>query len=136
MKFEKEKMVELIEAEFDLADVMERLKNPKIGAIASYFGSVRDISEGKKVDHLTYPKEGSFRILKKMEKLRIKALNKFDIQDAVMVQRLGILKPGDNILFIGISASRREAAFNACSYLIDKIKTGIHPGWKKEFYQR
>ena len=135
MKLNKEKRVELIKTEINIASVMERLKSPKNGAIASYFGSVRDISEEKKVDHLIYPEEGSLRVLKKMEEIRSMALNKFDIRDVVMVQRLGVLKPGDNILFVGISASRRGPAFDACRYLIDMIKTEVHPGWKKEFYQ-
>lgn len=135
MNSEKEKMVELVETEIDIAVVMERLRSPENGAIASYFGSVRDTSKEKMVDRLIYPEEGSFQVLKKMEDLRTRALNKFDIRDLVMVQRLGVLKPGDNILFVGISASRRRPAFDACRYLIDRIKIEVHPGWKKEFYQ-
>ena len=135
MNCKKEKMVELVETEINIAVVMEKLKSPENGAIASYFGSVRDTSEGKNVEYLVYPDEGSFQVLKKMEDLRTRALNKFDIRDVLMVQRLGVLKPGDNILFVGISASRRGPAFDACRYLIDRIKTEVHPGWKKEFYQ-
>ena len=134
MKDKTTKMVELVKTEIDVAVVMERLKSPKNGAIASYFGSVRDTSKGKTVDRLIYPEEGSFQVLKKMEELRTRALNKFDIRDVVIVQRLGVLKPGDNILFAGISAAMREPAFDACRYLIDRIKTEVHSGWKKEFY--
>ena len=135
MESAKEKMVDLTEDEINFAGAMERLKNPENGAIASYFGSVRDTSKGKKTASLTYPGEGSLRVLEKMKELRKDALNIYDIRDVVMVQRIGSLKPGDNILFVGISAATRTPAFEACSYLIDRIKTEVHPGWKKEMFQ-
>ncbi len=135
MKPEKEKMVELTEDEIDLVDAMERLKSPEIGAIASYFGSVRNTSKGKNTASLTYPGEGSSLVLGKMKELRRGALNKYDIRDVVMIQRIGSLKPGDNILFVGISAATRTPAFEACSYIIDRIKAEVHPGWKKEKFQ-
>ncbi|WDN87162.1 molybdopterin synthase catalytic subunit [Desulfosarcina sp. BuS5] len=135
MKPEKEKMVELTEDKIDLAGAMERLKSPEIGAIASYFGSVRNTSKGKNTASLTYPGEGSSLVLEKMKELRKNALNKYDIRDAMMIQRIGYLKPGDNILFVGISAATRTPAFEACSYIIDRIKAEVHPGWKKEKFQ-
>ncbi|MBL0700512.1 MAG: molybdenum cofactor biosynthesis protein MoaE [Desulfosarcina sp.] len=135
MKPEKGTMVELTEDEIDLAGAMEKLKSPKNGAIASYFGSVRNTSKGKNTASLTYPGEGSSRVLEKMKELRKNALNKYDIRDAVMIQRIGSLKPGDNILFVGISAATRTPAFEACSYIIDRIKAEVHPGWKKEMFQ-
>ena len=135
MKSEKEKMVELTEEEIDIGGAITRLKNPKNGAIASYLGSVRDTSKGKNTASLTYPGEGSSHVLEKMKELRKNALNKYDIRDAVMIQRIGYLKPGDNILFVGISASTRTPAFEACSYIVDRIKAEVHPGWKKEMFQ-
>jgi molybdopterin synthase catalytic subunit len=135
MKSEKEKMVELTKDEIDLAGVMERLKSPEIGAIASYFGSVRNISQGKKTASIKYPEEGSSPVLEKMKELRRGALNKYEIRDVAIIQRIGSLKPGDNILFVGISASTRNPAFEACRYIIDRIKEEVHPGWKKEKFQ-
>ena len=136
MKPEKEKMVELTEDEIDLAGAMKKLKSPEIGAIASYFGSVRNTSQGEKTAGIKYPGEGSSLVLEKMKEMRRDALNKYDIRDAVMIQRIGYLKPGDNILLVGISASTRTPAFEACSYIIDRIKAEVHPGWKKEKLQR
>lgn len=135
MNPEKKKKIELTKAEIDLAGAMASLKSPEIGAIASYFGSARNTSKGKNVDYLKYPKEGSSHVLKKMEEIRINALNKFNIRDVVMIQRLGVLKPGENILFVGISASSRGPAFDACQYIIDQIKIKVHPGWKQEFFK-
>ena len=61
------------------------------------------------------------------------ALKQFEIVNALCLHRIGELNIGDLAVWVGVSSGHRDAAFKACRYIIDEIKTRV-PIWKKEIY--
>ena len=107
-----------------------RLGNPKVGAVASFIGVVRDLNDGDHVAEMTlehYPGMTE----KALEKIVAEARSRWDIYDALVIHRVGTLKPGDQIVLVVVTGSHRGEAFDACEFLMDYLKTRA-PFWKKE----
>jgi molybdopterin synthase catalytic subunit len=107
-----------------------RRGNPKIGAVASFIGVVRDLNEGADVAEMTlehYPGMTE----KALEKIVAEAKTRWDIYDALVVHRVGTLKPTDQIVLVVVASGHRGEAFQACEFLMDYLKTRA-PFWKKE----
>ena len=119
-------------ADFDPGAEMAamRLGNSKIGAIASFVGIVRDLNEGADVAELTlehYPGMTE----KALETIVAEARARWDIYDALVIHRVGTLKPTDQIVLVMVASAHRGEAFQACEFLMDYLKTRA-PFWKKE----
>ena len=107
-----------------------RRGNPKIGAIASFIGLVRDVNEGDAVSEMTlehYPGMSE----KALEDIVAQAKQRWDIFDALVIHRVGALKPADQIVLVMVSSAHRGDAFSACEFIMDYLKTRA-PFWKKE----
>ena len=118
--------------DFDVGAEMAAMRrgNPKIGAMASFVGVVRDLSEGADVAEMTlehYPGMTE----KALEKIVEEARARWDIYDALVVHRVGTLKPTDQIVLVVVASAHRGEAFQACEFLMDYLKTQA-PFWKKE----
>ena len=119
-------------ADFDIGAEIAAMRrgNPKVGAVASFIGVVRDRNEGDHVAEMTlehYPGMTE----KALEKIVAEARSRWDIYDALVVHRVGILKPGDQIVLVVVTGAHRGEAFEACEFLMDYLKTRA-PFWKKE----
>src|SRR5690242_9648221 len=119
-------------ADFDVAAEIARLRagDAGVGAVASFIGTVRDASDGTGVAALElehYPGMTERAI----EAMIDEALQRFDVRAARVVHRVGPLEPGDQIVLVVVTASHRGAAFQACEFLMDYLKTQA-PFWKKE----
>lgn len=68
-----------------------------------------------------------------LEEITAQACSQFPINDIFLHHRKGTLRVKDTILVIGVSASHRQGAFDACRFILEKIKTMV-PIWKKEIY--
>jgi molybdopterin synthase catalytic subunit len=107
-----------------------RRGDPKVGAIASFVGVVRDLNDGDRVAEMTlehYPGMTE----KALEKIVAEARSRWDIYDALVVHRVGTLKPTDQIVLVVVTSAHRGEAFQACEFLMDYLKTRA-PFWKKE----
>jgi molybdopterin synthase catalytic subunit len=107
-----------------------RRGNPKVGAVASFIGVVRDLNDGGEVAEMTlehYPGMTE----KALEKIVAEARSRWRIYDALVVHRVGTLKPGDQIVLVVVTGAHRGEAFEACEFLMDYLKTRA-PFWKKE----
>jgi len=118
--------------DFDAGAEMAAMRrgNPKIGAVASFIGVVRDLNEGADVAEMTlehYPGMTE----KALEKIVAEAKSRWDIYDALVVHRVGTLKPTDQIVLVVVASGHRGEAFQACEFLMDYLKTRA-PFWKKE----
>jgi len=102
------------------------------GALAVFEGWVRDHNEGQPVERLEYE---VYRPLAVKEGARIleEAAARFEIEHAVCVHREGLLELGEIAVIVCVSSAHRAAAFDACRYIIDEVKTRL-PIWKKEHY--
>ena len=118
--------------DFDVSAEIARLRegNPKVGAVASFVGIVRDLNEGDAVASLTlehYPGMTE----KAVEKIVTEARERWDIYDVLVIHRVGTLKPLDQIVLVVVSSAHRGESFKACEFLMDYLKTRA-PFWKKE----
>lgn len=118
--------------DFDVGAELLALRrgNPKIGAIASFVGLVRDINEGDSVAGMTlehYPGMTEKALAAIVEQ----AKGRWDIADALVIHRVGDLKPTDQIVLVAVSGAHRGEAFAACEFIIDYLKTQA-PFWKRE----
>ncbi len=107
-----------------------RLTSPRIGAVVSFVGQVRDINDGDSISALTlehYPgmTESALKAIEAEAKLR------WDILDSLIIHRLGSLQPLDQIVLVAVVSAHRGEAFKACEFIMDFLKTQA-PFWKKE----
>jgi len=122
-----------IQAEdFDLtAEVAAlRARDAAVGAVAAFVGTVRDRSDGQGVSSMElehYPGMTE----KAIEAMIDEALFRFEIRAARVIHRVGLLQPLDQIVLVAVTSSHRAAAFQACEFLMDYLKTQA-PFWKKE----
>ena len=118
--------------DFDIgAEIAElRRANPKIGAVASFVGVVRDMNDGDAVAEMTlehYPGMTE----KSIEDIITQARGRWQVFDALVVHRVGTLKPTDQIVLVIVTSAHRGDAFAACEFIMDYLKTRA-PFWKKE----
>lgn len=107
-----------------------RLARKDVGAVASFIGQVRDLNEGDQVASMTlehYPGMTE----KALENIVAQATQRWDIFDALVIHRIGELKPADQIVLVVVSGAHRGEAFAACQFIMDYLKTEA-PFWKKE----
>jgi molybdopterin synthase catalytic subunit len=107
-----------------------RKNNAAIGAIASFVGVVRDVNEGDRVSEMMlehYPGMTE----KSIEAIVTQARGRWQILDALVVHRVGLLKPTDQIVLVIVASAHRGDAFAACEFIMDYLKTRA-PFWKKE----
>lgn len=98
------------------------------GAVASFTGLARaEGGETKILELEAYPgfTEAQIGAIAETAKTR------FDLQDLMIVHRIGQIAPGEPIVFVATAAAHRRAAFEACDYLMDYLKSRA-PFWKKE----
>lgn len=101
-----------------------------MGGIATFTGCARDFSEGRKVTRISFDAYGSMAVAE-MNRLRDEAIKRFGLLDARIVHRIGVVGPGEQIVFIAAGAEHRAPALQACQWLIDELKRRV-PIWKKE----
>jgi molybdopterin synthase catalytic subunit len=124
--------VRVQQADFDLGAEITAMRrgNPKIGAIAAFIGLVRDVNDGDNVAIMSlehYPGMTE----KALDTIITQAKARWDILDALVVHRVGELRPTDQIVMVAVSSAHRGDAFAACEFIMDYLKTEA-PFWKKE----
>jgi molybdopterin converting factor subunit 1 len=113
-------------------EVTQAVIRPHTGAVATFTGVVRNVSDGKEVSYLEYEAYEEMA-LAKMRQVAGEARARWpQIVDIAIVQRIGHLEVGDVAVVIAVSSGHRhEGCFEACRYAIDRLKQ-IVPIWKKE----
>ena len=119
-------------ADFDVSAEIAALRrgNPKVGAVASFVGVVRDVNEGDTVAEMAlehYPGMTE----KAIEEIIGQARGRWNLYDALVIHRVGQLKPTDQIVLVVVTSAHRGDAFAACEFIMDYLKTRA-PFWKKE----
>ena len=123
---------ELAEARFDIEPLRAQLLHEAAGAYASFEGRVRDHNDGRPVLGLRYE---AYAALASAEGQRIveEAVARFAITGVHCVHRTGDLAIGDLAVWVGVGAAHRGAAFDACRFVIDEVKSRVAI-WKHERY--
>ena len=104
--------------------------NLGIGAVVSFVGYVRDFNDGREVAGMFlehYPGMTE----KALGKIVAQAHERWPLLGLEVLHRVGALEPGEPIVFVGVTSAHRQAAFDACNFVMDYLKTQA-PFWKKE----
>ena len=117
----------------DESELRKQLLDPTAGGYSSFEGWVRNHNEGLPVRHLEYEAFEPLAI-KEGERIVAEAINRFGVEHAACVHRIGNLAVGETAVWVGVSARHRAEAFLACRYIIDEVKHRV-PIWKKEHYE-
>lgn len=111
----------------------QHMEAGKYGATASFVGTMRDFNEGDTVQAMTlehYPGMTESYL----EKICDEAITRWDIIDCLIVHRVGKVMPNDPIVLTVVWSAHRAAAFKACRFLMEELKSRA-PFWKKENLQ-
>ena len=125
-------MIRVQEQPFDAGAELAALKAGRtdIGGTVMFLGTVRDLSGGQDVRAMTlehYPGMTE----KALADIEAEALRRWPIDASLVIHRYGRLEPGEDIVLVITASAHREAAFEACHFLIDWLKTKA-PFWKLE----
>ena len=121
--------VQIQESDFDVGIETERLMADGVGGIASFIGIVRGDGElvSLTLDH--YPAMTSHAL----QSLAETAIARWPVSGVTIIHRIGTMRPGDRIVFVGTASAHRAAALDATAFLIDRLKTDA-PFWKRETF--
>ena len=118
--------------DFDMAREVAALRGSdcRVGAVAAFVGTVREVSDAAAVRTLTlehYPGMTE----KALARIVDEAKSRWDIYDVLVIHRIGELAPTDQIVLVAVTSAHRGEAFAACQFIMDYLKTQAR-FWKKE----
>lgn len=125
-------MIRVQREDFDLGTELAALTEGRtdVGGLASFVGLVRDMAGGASVSTMTlehYPGMTE----KQLAAIEAEANERWPLQASLIVHRYGKLEPGAQIVLVATASAHRQAALEACAFLIDWLKTRA-PFWKLE----
>lgn len=111
----------------DAGEELARLEQAGVGGIATFTGLVRadDGVSVLELEHYPGATEAALR------RLAEEARGRWSLAAAAIVHRVGPMRPGERVVFVGAAAAHRGPALDACAFLIDRLKTDA-PFWKRE----
>jgi len=124
--------IRIQEGDFDLTTEVKALRkdDPRVGAVVTFLGTVRDMNNGSHVQGMTlehYPGMTE----KSLEEIITQARGRWDLYKTLVIHRVGPLLPEDQIVLVAVTSAHRSEAFAACEFIMDYLKTAA-PFWKKE----
>lgn len=115
-----------------LAEVVDAVSGPGLGGIATFTGTVRDASHGRRVVRLEYE---AYAAMAERKLAEIgEAVGRAHGAAVAVVHRVGVLAPGEAAVVIACAAPHRGPAFRACEEMIERLKKEV-PIWKREVYE-
>ena len=125
-------LIRIQKTDFDVSVELAALRkgDPRVGAVVTFLGTVRDMNDGSQVKGMTlehYPGMTE----KALEDIISQANTRWDIYQTLVIHRVGPLLPEDQIVMVAVTSAHRGEAFSACEFIMDYLKTAA-PFWKKE----
>ena len=123
-------MIRLTSDAIDYHALTEQVRRPGCGAVVTFLGTVRDLTDGREtvaLDYEAYPGMAE----KKMAEIEADTRRRWPVGEMAMVHRLGRLDLGEVSVAVAVSCPHRAEAFAACRHAIDRLKELV-PIWKKE----
>lgn len=126
-------MVRIAQEPIDVERIIREVSTPRTGGIDVFIGTVRSHSHGKRVRRLEY--SAYIPMAEKlMGGIEQDLRTKWVLDGVAIVHRVGVLQVGDVAVVTAVSAAHRDAAFEACRYAIDRVKSVV-PIWKREYFE-
>jgi molybdopterin synthase catalytic subunit len=124
--------IRIQEGDFDVSAEIASLRkgDPRVGAVVTFLGTVRDMNDGSSVKGMTlehYPGMTE----KALQEILDQAKSRWDLYQTLVIHRVGLLLPEDQIVMVAVTSAHRGEAFAACEFIMDYLKTAA-PFWKKE----
>ncbi len=118
--------------DFDTGAEVSRLASggDSVGAVVSFVGVVRGESGGEQLLALQlehYPGMTE----RELSRIADEATARWQLSAVTIIHRVGVLRPKDQIVLVVTASTHRQAAFDACAFVMDYLKTQA-PFWKKE----
>ena len=110
-----------------------KIRNETHGAVVTFEGIVRGLSEGRKVLYLeydAYPEMAEGKLREIGDEIR----SRWGVEEVAIHHRVGRVEVGETSLVVVVASPHRKEAFAACQYAVDRIKE-IVPIWKKEVWE-
>ena len=125
-------MIRVQREDFDLGGELKALATTRgrIGGIVSFIGLVRDFAGDAPIQAMTlehYPGMTE----RQLQAIDAEAHSRWPLDATLIVHRYGRMTPGEQIVLVIAASAHRDAAFDACRFLIDWLKTKA-PFWKLE----
>lgn len=125
--------IKISDEPLNIQSCIDWVMSPQSGGIDVFIGTVRNATKGKTVLQLEFEAYEPMAI-KEMEKIAAQTFEKWAVQKLLIHHRVGVLAVGEVPVIIAVSAAHRDAAFEACQYVIDTLKQTV-PIWKKEIFE-
>jgi len=125
--------IKLSVSTLSVQDCVDWVSLPETGGIDVFVGTVRNTTKGKPVIRLEFEAYERMAV-SEMQKIAAQAIAKWPVQKILIHHRTGVLQIGEIPVIIAVSAAHRDAAFEACRYVIDTLKQAV-PIWKKEIFE-
>lgn len=126
-------MIKITEKPIDINRVVETATSLGAGAVNVFIGTVRDTALNKKVVWLEYEAYESMAVAE-TRKIIDEASSKWELMGWAVSHRIGTLKPGETAVVVAVATKHRKASFEACQFIIDKLKETV-PIFKKEVFE-
>lgn len=121
------------DAPIDTGRLLAAVGDPAAGASVLFLGTTRNENAGRRVTRLEYEAFATMAV-REMRALARQARRRWPVRRVAMVHRVGVVPVGEASVGIAVSAGHRAEAFEACHWLIDRLKELV-PIWKKEHYR-
>jgi molybdopterin synthase catalytic subunit len=126
-------VIRLQAAPIVLEELIVAVRGDGDGAVATFLGTVRDASRGRRVLYLEYEAYGGMAE-REMERIVGEARGRYEISEVAIVHRVGRLEIGEASVAIAVAAPHRAAALEATRFVIDTLKRTV-PIWKREHFE-
>ena len=126
-------MIKITDKSIDVDEAIRVASALGAGAVNVFIGTVRDTALNKKVVWLEYEAYESMAVAE-TRKIVEEAAARWELMGWAVCHRIGTLKPGEVAVVVAVSTKHRRASFEACQYIIDKLKEKV-PIFKKEVFE-
>lgn len=116
----------------DPAPLVAYVLSPEDGAVVTFAGVARNHFAGRATAHLSYEAYAEM-VEMVFAQIAAEARSRWSIGRIAIHHRVGMLAIGETAVLVVVAAPHRAAAFDAATYIMDRIKA-IAPIWKKEHW--
>jgi molybdopterin synthase catalytic subunit len=125
-------LADIRESPLSVDEVLDAVRHPRAGGIATFVGVVREGDHGRDVEALDYTSHPSAPLV--LRELADRLATGRDVIRIAVAHRVGSLRIGDTAVVVAVSAVHRAAALDVCRELIDAVKASV-PIWKHQIFE-